>query len=79
MDTEQFMMAYFDTPDFVHQGNELLSALCEYALNTALPHFVPVIDGGGYQLSCDHIVPHNVPFENYCYLVELLKVHFGIQ
>ncbi len=196
MGTEQFMMAYFDTPDFVHQVNELLCSLCEFALNTALPHFVPdrigyhedmaykngsmispdmfrefmtpyykritsitgkygidehmmdsdgdireliplwlecginhfaplevaagmdvvalrveygksikmtggfdkrimastkeaikqeferlvpVIDGGGYLLSCDHIVPHNVPFENYCYLVELLKVHFGIK
>ncbi len=38
----------------------------------------PVIDGGGYLISCDHTVPHNVPFENYAYLVELMKVHFGM-
>ncbi len=38
----------------------------------------PVIDGGGYLLSCDHTVPHNVPLENYAYLVELMKVHFGM-
>lgn len=37
----------------------------------------PVIDGGGYLISCDHAVPHNVPFENFAYLVELMKTHYG--
>lgn len=39
----------------------------------------PMIDGGGYLISCDHTVPHNVPFENFAYLVELMKVHFGVK
>ncbi len=38
----------------------------------------PVIDEGGYLLSCDHLVPHNVPLENFAYLVELMKSHYGI-
>lgn len=195
MGTEKFMMAYFDSPEFVHQVNELLCSLCEMALKTTLPYLVPdaigyhedmaykngsmispdmfrefmtpyykriialtvpyglndhvmdsdgdirkliplwlecginhflplevaagmdvvklrteygsrirmtggfdkrilamdkvaikrefdrlapVIDGGGYMLSCDHQVPHNVPLENYAYLVELLKSHYGM-
>jgi uroporphyrinogen decarboxylase-like protein len=40
---------------------------------------IPVIDGGGYILSCDHGVPHDVSFENYSYLVDLLKTHYGIK
>ncbi len=40
---------------------------------------IPVIDGGGYMVACDHMVPHNVPFENYAYLIELMKVHFGVK
>ncbi len=39
----------------------------------------PVIDGGGYILGCDHGVPHDVSFENYSYLVELLKTHYGLK
>ncbi len=195
MGTEKFMMAYFDTPEFVHQVNELLCLLCEFGLKTALPHFVPdmigyhedmaykngsmispdmfrefmtpyykrvtdltqphniddhvmdsdgdireliplwlecginhftplevaagmdvvalrseygrtiklsggfdkrilasdkasikkefqrlipVIDEGGFMVACDHMVPHNVPFENYAYMVELMKSHYGI-
>ena len=39
---------------------------------------VPVIDGGGFILSCDHGVPHDVSLENYSYLVDLLKNHYGV-
>lgn len=38
----------------------------------------PVIEEGGYILGCDHGVPHDVPFENYSYLVELLKGLYGM-
>jgi hypothetical protein len=38
----------------------------------------PVIEEGGYLPGCDHGVPHNVPFENYRYLVELLKGLYGM-
>ncbi len=38
----------------------------------------PVIDGGGFLLSCDHTVPPDVPFENFAYLIELMKTHFGM-
>ena len=34
-------MAYFDTPELIHEVNELQCRLCEQALNTALPHFQP--------------------------------------
>ena len=195
MGTEAVLMAYFDTPELIHEVNELQCRLCEQAMNTALPHFkpdrigyhedmaykngsmispamfrefmtpyykrvtsitsqygvnhhlmdsdgdireliplwlecginafaplevaagmdvvalrqeygqtikmeggfdkrilasdkaairqeferlAPVIDGGGYLISCDHTVPHNVPLENFAYLVELMKVHFGM-
>lgn len=40
---------------------------------------IPVIDGGGYILTCDHGVPHDISFENYSYLVDLLKTHYGIK
>lgn len=39
----------------------------------------PVIDGGGYLISCDHIVPHNVPLKNFAYLIELMKEHYGMR
>ena len=37
-----------------------------------------VIEEGGYIPSCDHGVPHDVSFENYSYLVELLKGLYGV-
>jgi uroporphyrinogen decarboxylase len=39
----------------------------------------PVIEGGGYIPGCDHGVPHDVPFDNYRYLVELLKQLYGLR
>ena len=48
------------------------------AIKREFKRLAPVIDGGGYLLKCDHIVPHNVPFENFAYLVELMKVHYGM-
>ena len=196
MGPEAVLMAYFDTPELIHEVNDLQCQLCEQALNTALPHFlpdriayhedmaykngsmispdmfrefmtpyykrvtaitsrygvnhhlidsdgdiyeliplwlecginafapmevaagmdvvalrreygrtikmeggfdkrilasdkaaikreferlIPVIDGGGYLISCDHVVPHDVPLENFKYLVELMKTHFGFR
>ena len=38
----------------------------------------PVIAEGGYLPGCDHGVPHDVPFANYKYLVELLKGLYGM-
>jgi len=38
----------------------------------------PVIAEGGYLPACDHGVPHDVPFANYTYLVELLKGLYGM-
>lgn len=48
------------------------------AIRTEFERLTPVIEGGGYILSCDHGVPHDVPFENYAYLVELLKGLYGL-
>ena len=39
----------------------------------------PVIEEGGYIPGCDHGVPHDVSFENYSYLVELLKGLYGVR
>jgi len=39
----------------------------------------PVIEAGGYIPMCDHIVPPDVPFENYCHLVALLKGLYGTE
>ncbi len=33
----------------------------------------PIIDEGGFIPMIDHSVPPDVPFENYCYFIELLK------
>ncbi len=38
----------------------------------------PVIEEGGFLLSCDHLVPPDVPLENYAYLVELMKSLYGL-
>jgi len=32
-----------------------------------------MLESGGYIPGVDHAVPHDVPFENYCYFVELLR------
>jgi uroporphyrinogen decarboxylase len=32
-------------------------------------------EGGGYLYHCDHSIPPTVSFENYCYVVELLRKH----
>ncbi len=37
MGTDTLMLAYFDSPDFIHQVNDLLCTLCENALRMALP------------------------------------------
>jgi hypothetical protein len=49
------------------------------AIKREFERLTPAIDGGGYLISCDHIVPHNVPLANYAYLVELMKVHYGVR
>jgi uroporphyrinogen-III decarboxylase len=33
----------------------------------------PVLEGGGYQLACDHGVPPDVPLANYAHLCGLLR------
>jgi uroporphyrinogen decarboxylase len=43
-----------------------------------LARLAPVIEEGGYLPGCDHGVPHDVPLENYAYLVDLLKGLYGI-
>jgi len=49
------------------------------AIKREFKRLAPVIDGGGFLLSCDHTVPHNVPLANFAYLVELMKAHFGVR
>jgi len=49
------------------------------AIRDEVERLRPVIEAGGYILGCDHGVPHDVPFENYCCLVELLKGLYGIR
>ena len=39
MGTEPLMYAYFDSPDFIHEVNDLLCTLCERALTAVLPEF----------------------------------------
>jgi uroporphyrinogen decarboxylase len=56
-----------------------IMASTKEAIKQEFERLVPVIDGGGYILSCDHGVPHDVSFENYSYLTELLKTHYGIK
>ena len=46
MGTEDLLVTYFDDPAFVHEVNNLQCTACEFALNTALPHFR--IDCVGY-------------------------------
>ena len=36
----------------------------------------PIIDEGGFIPMIDHSVPPDVPFENYCYFIELLKSYW---
>jgi len=49
------------------------------AIREEVERLRPVIEEGGYIPSCDHGVPHDVPFENYAYLVQLLKRLYGVQ
>lgn len=39
MGTEKLMLVYFDSPEFIHEVNELLCTLCELSLDTILPKF----------------------------------------
>ena len=39
----------------------------------------PVVERGGYIPSCDHGVPPDVPFGNFCYFVECLKAVYGME
>jgi uroporphyrinogen decarboxylase len=48
------------------------------AIRTEIERLRPVIEGGGYICSCDHGVPSDVPWENYRYFVECLKVVHGL-
>ncbi len=38
----------------------------------------PVIEEGGYICACDHGVPHDVPWENFCHFVDCLRVVCGV-
>lgn len=49
------------------------------AIKREFERLAPVIDGGGFLLSCDHTVPPDVPLANFAYLVELMKVHYGLR
>ncbi len=48
------------------------------AIIAELERLRPVIEGGGYLPACDHAVPPDVPFENYCCFIEALKSIYGI-
>jgi len=39
----------------------------------------PVIEGGGYIPGCDHAIPHDVSWENYCCFIEGLKTIYGMR
>ncbi|MCF7855766.1 MAG: hypothetical protein K9N51_13275 [Candidatus Pacebacteria bacterium] len=49
------------------------------SIKAEFERLVPVIDEGGYLIGCDHSVPPDVPLENYAYLVNLMKTHYGVQ
>jgi uroporphyrinogen decarboxylase len=38
-----------------------------------------LLETGGYFPSIDHLVPPNIPFENYCYLINLLRKVAGLE
>lgn len=50
----------------------------ERAIKEELDRLKPVIEEGGYLPACDHAVPPDVPFKNYCYFIEGLKSIYGI-
>jgi uroporphyrinogen decarboxylase len=43
------------------------------AIDAELDHVAPLIAEGGYIPWCDHLVPPDVPFENYLYYVRRMK------
>ncbi len=42
-------------------------------IDAALAHMEPLLRDGGYIPWCDHLVPPDVPFDNYLYYVARVK------
>ena len=49
-----------------------------HEITRELERIRPVIEGGGYIPGCDHGIPHDVSFENYCCFIDGLKVIYGM-
>ena len=43
------------------------------AIDAELANVVPLVIDGGYIPWCDHLVPPDVPFQNYMYYVQRMK------
>ena len=78
MDVVALRAEYGTDLSMVGGFDKRIMASTKEAIKKEFDRLVPVIDGGGYILTCDHGVPHDVSFENYTYLVSLLKTHYGV-
>jgi uroporphyrinogen decarboxylase len=47
------------------------------AIDAELTRVKPLVDQGGYVAGLDHSVPPDVPFKNYCYYMDNLKLMIG--
>ena len=77
MDVVQLRQEYGEDLRMMGGFDKRILAAAKADIKKEVERIRPVIEGGGYIPGCDHGVPDDVPFENYCYLVSLLKELYG--
>lgn len=79
MDVVKLRKEYGDSLAMIGGFDKRIMAAGKEEIKAEFDRIRPVIESGGYIPTCDHAVPPDVSFENYSYMVEILKNMYGIK